>query len=75
MVNGACVFEKKHGIIGPNKGYIPNFDGEDTEGPNIKSVNGVARLITGSVITVIVAIKMLICIDSSFILYVMNLHF
>ena len=59
MVNGACVFEKKHVVIGPNIGYILSFCCDPKEGPNIVSVIGDALLSSGEVRVLIVARKKL----------------
>ena len=57
MVNGGCVFEKKHVVIGPNIGYILSFGNDETEGPSITSVIGDAILSIGDVRVFIVARK------------------
>lgn len=57
MVNGACVFEKKHVVIGPNIGYTLSFCCDEAEGPSIISVIGDATSRIGEVRVLIVAKK------------------
>ena len=42
IVTGACVFEKKHGINGPNNGQmdISDMGAVGGEGPSTKSITG-----------------------------------
>ena len=57
MVNGACVLEKKHVVIGPNNGYIASsvLSSGTGDGPKIKFEMGdkIARI--GDVTQVIVS--------------------
>ena len=56
-VNGACVLEKKHIAIGPNKGNIDNVEPpiEVGDGPSRKSVKGDAISVIGEITNVTVS--------------------
>ena len=56
-VNGACVLEKKHIAIGPNKGNMDNVEPpiDVGDGPSRKSVKGDAISVIGEITNVTVS--------------------